>query len=173
MRGRKGVARRFRGEFRQKVDTKGRVSIPAQFRRVLERGDPGWSDGKLPDFVIFYGDIRKSYIQCFTIEAFEQVEAGIERLPRSSPKRKALEDLYNGHSTQVTVDDTGRIVLSKKLRERVGLGAEAYFIASGDTFQLWDNATYEKEKGGNPLAWLEEMPEDFDPLSYVDEAQGD
>lgn len=165
------MARRFRGEFHQKVDAKGRVSIPAQFRRVLERGDPSWDDGKLPDFVIFYGDTRKSFLQCFTIEAFEEVEAGIERLPRSSMKRKALEELYAGHSLQVTVDDTGRIVLNKKLRDRIGLGAEAYFIASGDTFQLWDAETYAAEKGGSALAWLEEMPEDFDPLSYLDEAQ--
>ena len=37
------AARRFRGESVHKVDAKGRVSIPAAFRRVLEDGDPDWT----------------------------------------------------------------------------------------------------------------------------------
>ncbi|HKK83893.1 MAG TPA: cell division/cell wall cluster transcriptional repressor MraZ, partial [Roseovarius sp.] len=37
------VVRRFRGESHHKVDTKGRVSIPASFRRVLESSDPNWT----------------------------------------------------------------------------------------------------------------------------------
>ena len=36
------MGRRFRGESHHKVDAKGRVSIPASFRRVLEAGDPNW-----------------------------------------------------------------------------------------------------------------------------------
>ena len=47
--------RRFRGEAENKVDSKGRVSIPAPFRRVLEEGDPDWSNGVNPNFVIVYG----------------------------------------------------------------------------------------------------------------------
>ena len=61
-RNRGAVVRRFRGEFHQKVDGKGRVSIPADFRRVLESGDPSWSDGKAPEFVIVYVDHRRSFL---------------------------------------------------------------------------------------------------------------
>ncbi|MEM9123456.1 MAG: MraZ N-terminal domain-containing protein, partial [Pseudomonadota bacterium] len=42
------MVRRFRGEFDQRVDGKGRMSIPASFRRVLEQGDPNWSSGGDP-----------------------------------------------------------------------------------------------------------------------------
>ena len=41
--------RRFRGEAENKVDNKGRVSIPAAFRRILEEGDPDWSSGLHPN----------------------------------------------------------------------------------------------------------------------------
>ena len=163
------MARRFRGEFHQKVDGKGRVSIPAQFRRVLEAGDPGWSDGKTPEFVIVYGDHRRKYLECYTIQAIDEVDDQIADMQRGSVERKMLETLFSGQSTQIGVDDTGRIVLTKKLREKIGIEDEAFFIAKGDTFQMWKPETYEAEELSKTEAWLEEFPEDFAPLTLLDQ----
>ena len=65
--------RRFRGEGLNKVDSKGRVSIPALFRRVIESCDPGWTDGLQPELVIVYGDYRQTVLQCYTIHAINAV----------------------------------------------------------------------------------------------------
>ncbi|WP_172293055.1 division/cell wall cluster transcriptional repressor MraZ [Pseudoruegeria sp. HB172150] len=166
------MARRFRGEFHQKVDGKGRVSIPAQFRRVLESGDPGWSDGKSPEFVIVYGDHRRKYLECYTIDAIEEVDDQIAGLPRGSAERRLLEKLFSGQSTQIGVDETGRIVLAKKLRDKIGIGDEAFFIATGDTFQIWQPDTYETDLSRTE-AMLDEYPEDFDPLTLLDQKRGE
>ncbi|MFD1343746.1 division/cell wall cluster transcriptional repressor MraZ [Litorisediminicola beolgyonensis] len=165
---------RFRGESRHKVDGKGRVSIPASFRRVLEAGDPAWVDGKTPDFVIVYGDSRRKFLECYTINAIEEVDEKIEALPRGSRERKMLERLFSGQSLDTSVDDTGRIVLPAKLREKIGLssGDEAFFIASGDTFQIWNPETYETEEAAATEEWLDELDEDVDPLIFLDQAQG-
>lgn len=162
------MARRFRGEFHQKVDGKGRVSIPAQFRRVLEAGDPGWSDGKTPEFVIVYGDHRRSYLECYTVEAIDEVDDQISALSRGSVERRMLERLFSGQSLSTNVDETGRLVLPAKLRNKIGLDAEAFFIATGDTFQIWKPETYEAEELAKTEAWLEDFPEDFDPLTLLD-----
>ena len=61
------MARRFRGESHHKVDAKGRVSIPASFRRVIEQGDPNFIEGLNPELVIVYGDHRRNYLECYTI----------------------------------------------------------------------------------------------------------
>ena len=162
------MARRFRGEFHQKVDGKGRVSIPAHFRRVLEAGDPSWSHDKAPEFVVVYGDHRRRYLECYTIEAIDEVDEKIAAKPRGSVERRMLERLFNGQSLPTSVDETGRIVLPAKLRNKIGLEGEAFFIATGDTFQIWNPATYEEEELAKTEAWLEDFPEDFDPLTLLD-----
>ncbi|MHA6347367.1 division/cell wall cluster transcriptional repressor MraZ [Roseivivax sp. CAU 1761] len=159
---------RFRGESRHKVDGKGRVSIPAGFRRVLEAGDPDWTQGLNPNFVIVYGDHRRKYLECYTIAEFEEVEERISRMKRGSQKRRLLERLFSTQSTQTSVDETGRIVLPAKLRDKIGISGEAYFASNVDTFQIWSPEAYEAEIAATE-EYLDDMPEDFDPLELLDE----
>ncbi|MGY9048329.1 MAG: division/cell wall cluster transcriptional repressor MraZ [Rhodobacterales bacterium] len=162
------MGRRFRGESQHKVDGKGRVSIPASFRRVLEASDPNWTEGLNPELVIVYGDHRRKFLECYTIEAMEEVEDQIDALPRGSMERKMLERLFTGQSHTTSVDETGRLVLPIKVRQKIGLEGEAFFIASGDTFQIWKPETYETEEVAKTEEWLDGLPDDFDPLSLLD-----
>ncbi|TCO69203.1 division/cell wall cluster transcriptional repressor MraZ [Rhodovulum euryhalinum] len=162
------MARRFRGSSRHKVDAKGRVSIPAQFRRVLESCDPEWTDGLRPQLVIFFGDHRRKFLECYTMKAIEEVDEKIESLPRGSKARRRLEHMFSGQTLPTEVDPDGRLVLPQKLRERIGLDDEAFFIGSGDTFKIWNPDIYEAEEQADTEAWLEEMPDDFDLLSLLD-----
>lgn len=164
------MAQRFRGESHHKVDSKGRVSIPASFRRVLEAGDPNWRDGDTPELVIVYGDHRRSYLECYTMQAIDEVDAKIAALPRGTMQRKMLERLFSGQSFPTTVDETGRLVLPAKLRKKIDLDKEAFFIAAGDTFQIWKPETYEQDELSKTESWLDNLPEDFDPLIYLDGA---
>ena len=162
------MARRFRGESTHKVDAKGRVSIPALFRRVLQAGDPDWKEGLNPNLVIVYGDHRRKYLECYTIEAIDEVDDQIARMKRGSRERKLLEQLFNGQSFPTNVDETGRLVLPVKLRDKIGLDKEAFFIATGDTFQIWNPETY-AEESARLEEWLDKQPEDFDVLSLLPE----
>ena len=166
------MARRFRGEGEQTVDSKGRVSVPALFRRVLEAGDPDWTDGLRPQLVIVYGDHRRKFLECYTIEAIDEVDGKIADLPRGSIERRMLERLFHGQSHPTEVDGDGRLVLPQKLREKIGLENEAFFIASGDTFQIWNPETYERDELAKTEAWLDDLPDDFDPLTLLDRAGG-
>ena len=161
------MARRFRGEFHQKVDAKGRVSIPAPFRRVIEACDPDWTEGLRPNLVIVYGDHRRKYLECFTIEAIDDIDARIDAMPRGSIERKMLERLFHGQSLPTQVDEDGRIVLPQKLRGKIDLGDEAFFIASGDRFLIWKPDTYVAEEASAADAWLEAQGADFDPMSLL------
>ncbi|TKZ21801.1 division/cell wall cluster transcriptional repressor MraZ [Shimia litoralis] len=167
------MARRFRGESHHKVDAKGRVSIPASFRRVLESGDPNWQSGSNPELVIVYGDHRRSYLECYTMQAIDEVDDQIASLPRGSMERKMLQRLFHGQSFPTNVDETGRLVLPAKLRQKIDLDGEAFFIAAGDTFQIWKPETYEQDELAKTEEWLDDLPDDFDPLIYLDQQKGE
>lgn len=159
------VARRFRGESDHKVDAKGRVSIPASFRRVIEACDPDWTEGLPPRIIIVYGGATRDYLEGFTIEAMDEVDAKISKFPRGAAKRKAMERLYSAQAIETVVDDTGRIVLPAKLREKIGLDGMARFVSSGDTFEIWQPDAYDEG-----IAALDDdgFDPDLDPSAYLD-----
>lgn len=152
------MARRFRGSEEVKVDAKGRVSIPARFRRVFEQCDPDWQPGDRPQLVIVYGSRKQNHLRLFTMEAIEEIDRDIAKLKRGSPQRTVLETMMNGQSEEAEIDGDGRLVLPQKLREKIGLDDRAFFMASGDYLKVWKPEIYAEEEDK-----LEALIPDFEP----------
>ena len=161
------MARRFRGESVHKVDQKGRVSIPATFRRTLEEGDPDWAEGLAPNLVLIYGMPSGPCIEGYTIEGAAALDAKVARLPTFSKQRRALERLLNTQSIYAQVDENGRIVLPQRLREQFGLEAEAYFAGMGERFQIWSPDAYRADMAGLD-DWRAGLGDDEDPFAVLD-----
>ncbi|MCA0871621.1 division/cell wall cluster transcriptional repressor MraZ [Seohaeicola saemankumensis] len=161
------MGRRFRGEYTFKVDTKGRVSIPASFRRVLEAGDPGYTEGLRPQFVIQYGDDSQKYLEVFTMAEIEKLEDKIERLPNSPLKRELIHSITS-RSHESEIDPDGRFVLPAKLRDHVGLGKEAVFAGTLNTFQIWDPEEYARRGDGKEQDAVLDLPEGINPMDAMD-----
>lgn len=161
------MARRFRGSDTFKVDAKGRVSIPAAFRRVIEASDPDWHEGLKPQIVIVYGDDRQDWLEVYTMTAIAEIDDQIEAMQRGSPERLWLESLMHGASIETEIDGDGRLVLPQKLREKVGLTDEAFFISAGDYFKIWKPETHRRKSERHTAKLAEQYPEDFDPRSLL------
>lgn len=134
----------FIGESHHKVDTKGRVSIPAPFRRVLSSGDPDFIEGGNPQVVIVYGDGKRNYLQCMTLASLNKIQRKIIKLPPASLKRRALQRLYSTQTIVTSVDETGRLVLPAKLRNKVEIDGEAIFAGTGEYFEIWSPTVYDQ-----------------------------
>jgi MraZ protein len=139
------VPRRFRGESVHKVDQKGRVSVPAPFRRVLEEGDPDWQPGANPNLVLIYGFPGRPRLEGYTMQGVTELDEAVSRMPRFSRKRAIMERFLNTKSVYAQVDENGRLVLSAKLRELIGLQEEAVFAGMGEHFQIWAPAAFEED----------------------------
>ncbi|MEM8787611.1 MAG: division/cell wall cluster transcriptional repressor MraZ [Pseudomonadota bacterium] len=165
------MARRFRGESVHKVDGKGRVSIPAPFRRVLEDGDPDWKPGEKPNLVLVYGRKGRNCLEGYSVRSMEKVDDMISALPRFAPQREALERMLNSQSVDGQVDENGRLVLKPQLRERFGLFDEALFAGMGEKFQIWEPGAYAEDQA-RIEEWVEAQDEENDPFALLDTSHG-
>lgn len=154
------MTQRFRGTSTHKVDGKGRVSIPAEFRRVLDTCDPDRDPGTNARVHVLYGDTRNPWLTCYSVAAMQEMDAKIEALPDGHPDREVLEDYFYNYVDTLTMDDSGRLVLSRALREQVGIVDEATFASKGRTFRILSPQV--PEIVANPLkSRLAELPEGF------------
>ncbi|MBL6855213.1 MAG: division/cell wall cluster transcriptional repressor MraZ [Rhodobacteraceae bacterium] len=161
------MSRRFRGESVHKVDGKGRVSIPAAFRRVLEENDPDYSSGLNPNLIIVYGNSKRTFLEGFSVASINEVDEKIAALPRGSKSRRILERMFSGQALHTSIDETGRLVLPQKIRDKVGIINDAIFIASGDTFQIWHPDKY-TQHNSEIDSWYDQQDSDFDPLFLLE-----
>lgn len=157
----------FIGEHTHKVDSKGRVSIPADFRKVIDAADQPREPGSLASFILVYGNDSRDYLEAFPKDVHAELMKTIDAKPRGDKRRQFLQLFYSGYATPITVDETGRIVMPKKCRDKIGLGEEAFFIANGDTFHIWDLAAYEAKYGPSGDSGFDPT---FDPTVYLDES---
>lgn len=165
--------KRFKGEEELKIDSKGRVSIPANFRRVLESQDPDWTDGKSVSMTIVYGSHLTHHVECYSVESMGEIQDLIDRMPSAGTRAKAMTRMFLTESLDFSIDDTGRIVLPAKLRSKigVGMGDAVMFAGFGKTFQIWNPAAYADVVAAQEAA-LEEADAAFDPAAVFDELRG-
>lgn len=148
------------------------MSIPASFRRVLEAGDPDWNpeskENATPNFVMVYGNAKLPYLECFTVEEMERIEAKIDAM-KAGERKKLMTQIYSAGSVNASVDDTGRIVIPAKLRERYAIEAETYAVASLNKFHIWAAERYTPTDAIDDAELSEAVPED--PMEWLDEIE--
>jgi MraZ protein len=146
------------------------MSIPADFRRVLETGDPEWTPGLFPRMYLLYGDHLKNELHGYTVNEFTALVDQINAMPRGSANKKKLSRLIIGQSIKLDVDKDGRTVMPIKQRQKLGLtDGELKFGGLGDHFEIWKAETFTAEIADDMTDWLDAQGDDFDPLSLLDE----
>lgn len=144
------------------------MSIPAKFRRVIEAGDPSWAPDQPMTAKILYGKHLGESLQVLTMDAFDAKIARIMAMPDSDPNKNKLRKLFMGFSEDMTIDKDGRVVLSLRLREKLGLvEGELSFMGLGEYFQVWKTENFTTEVDEPLDDWLDGMGDGFDPMSLV------
>jgi MraZ protein len=137
---------RFVSTFTNKIDAKGRLSIPASFRAVLERdrytGAPGPG-------LYCYPSLDAPALDAGGERLARKIDGLLGGLPDYSDERDELAVALYGEAQFIAIDADGRIVLPKELRARIGLSdgvAEVAFVGLGDKFQLWSPERFEERR---------------------------
>lgn len=131
---------RFFGTHRVKVDDKGRMQVPADFRRVLAAADDTRPEGETPVVYVMHGDTRNPWYLCHSEASMADAVARFDAVPATDPRKPALRALLYAKVERVRLDEAGRLSIPKPLRERIGVErGTAVFEAQGDTFRLYSS----------------------------------
>jgi MraZ protein len=130
---------RFVSTFTNKIDAKGRVSIPASFRSVLERD--GYAGG-----LYCYPSLDAPALDAGGERLAKKIDGLLAGLPDYSDERDELSVALYGDVQILTIDGDGRIVLPESLRTHAGLDAAVTFVGLGDKFQMWEPSRFEKRR---------------------------
>lgn len=126
----------FRGNFSHTIDTKGRLSLPAEFRRVLsEAGDQAV-------VLTNYVSDGARCLEGFGIKAWVNFEQKLRAKSRFSPKLQKLENFYLSRASECGVDGSGRILIPGYLREYAGIEKEVTLTSSIHGFRVWDRRVW-------------------------------
>lgn len=137
------MTRNFIGSATHKLDGKGRVSLPAGFRDVLRAQNPDKPAGTPDEFILIPATDGEEMHLALTPAGHEQLIATLTEVEYDSPEEEEATRLrYIGLARQISVEDGGRFVLAKDLREALGLTDAVHFVGDGGTFQLWEPGTF-------------------------------
>ena len=128
---------RFVSNVTLRLDSKGRVSIPASFRTALGR------DGF--DGLYCYPALDRPAIDAGGNALMSEIEALIERFTPFSEEREQFALALYGTSETLKVDGEGRVVLSERLKRHAGITDAVTFVGLGHKFQIWEPGRFRAE----------------------------
>ncbi|MBE6453795.1 MAG: division/cell wall cluster transcriptional repressor MraZ [Alphaproteobacteria bacterium] len=121
-----------------KVDAKGRVSLPADYRAIVKTKESE---------IVCYRSLTSPCIEGCLEDLLDRLASEMEdALDFFSETQDDLTNLVFGDAKRYSFDSTGRIMLSEKLLKHAQIKDSAVFVGKGRKFQIWSPKNWEKEE---------------------------
>lgn len=121
---------RFLSSSVNRIDAKGRVSVPAPFRAVVQKR--GYCE--------LYA-LRGLDTPAMDVGGLDLLDRYEQRIAQEDPFQRTADDMSffcHGDGTFLKLDQDGRIVMTDFIREHTGITQEAAFVGRGQFFQIWE-----------------------------------
>ena len=128
----------FLSTYENKLDKKGRVSVPSSFRSYLS--NLGYNG------IICYPSFNHQSIEAWPQERIEKISSAIDTLNPFEDKRDFFATSILSESISLQFDSEGRISLTSKLLKHAKIKNSMVFVGQGKTFQIWEPSLFEKFK---------------------------
>lgn len=143
---------RFIGNIEAKTDSKGRVFLPACFRRILQQGGC--------DKVMLRKDVYQDCLVIYPEESWnEQLNLLRSRLDKWNAKHQMIFRQFVADVEELSIDSNGRILLPKRYLGMASIRQEVRFIGMDDTIEIWA-----KEKLEQPFMSPDEFSRELEKI---------
>ena len=128
----------FISTYENKLDKKGRVSVPASFRAYIS--NLGYNS------VICFPSFNNQSIEAWPQDRIEKISNSIDNLNPFDEKRDYFATSVLAESINLQFDSEGRILITEKLLRHAKIKNNMLFVGQGKTFQIWEPTIFEKFK---------------------------
>ena len=128
----------FLSTYKNQLDKKGRVSVPASFRSYLS--NLGYNG------IVCYPSFNNQSIEAWPQDRIEKISNAIDSLNPFEEKRDFFATSILSESINLQFDSEGRISLTVKLLNHAKIKKGMVFVGQGKTFQIWEPTIFEKFK---------------------------
>lgn len=118
------------GQYLHTIDEKGRLAIPAKFRKELGEG----------------AVITRGFDDCLVVYPrgeWESVAAKVTQYPESKSRARAFARLFFGGATEVSFDGQGRALIPEYLRTHAEIQNEVMIVGLMNRFEIWSQSRFE------------------------------
>jgi MraZ protein len=116
----------FLGSYLHQIDDKGRLSLPAAFRR----------EGADAPLILL--QVHDDSLSLYPVAAWTEVEERLRELLRRQPEARNYVLGITANAAEVVPDKQGRIPLPPRLREKVGIDGSALVVGLLDRIEIWN-----------------------------------
>ena len=128
----------FLSTYENKLDKKGRVSVPSSFRSYLS--NLGYNG------IICYPSFNNQCLEAWPQDRIEKITNAIDSLNPFEEKKDFFATSILAESVNLQFDSEGRILLSSRLLKHAKIKTSMLFVGQGRTFQIWEPTLFEKFK---------------------------
>ncbi len=140
----------FIGNPKTKLDERGRLKMPAEFKAFIER-----KYGK--DFTSFYITSREGKdAEIYPMPEWQRHLARIFTMPKSLPARKKLLERYNLYGDRAEMDPQGRVLMPEELRNAGLVNVEVKVSGEGSFLRVTSLQVLRESVSASPLSPQEE-----------------
>ncbi len=147
----------MRGNSQARVDEKGRLKVPAQFREELDqlsKQHPGR---------FYITSLDGAHATIYPLDEWVKVEEALRRLPSSSEARRNYVTRTSYYGQEVELDSQGRVLLPQVLREAANLKGDVDVMGALNVLEVYNHERLVDEQiQGNPIT-----PEQWKQLEDV------
>ncbi|MEM1205344.1 MAG: division/cell wall cluster transcriptional repressor MraZ [Acidobacteriota bacterium] len=141
----------FRGSSPAKIDGKGRLKVPTEFRRQL---DETWG----PE--VFITSVSGESAHVYPLAVWEEVERKLASVPSSDRAKQRYLERVNYFGQQLKLDSQGRVVIPQILRERAQILGEVVVSGRLEYLEVWNRESFDQRLDHEPFT-----EEDFQSLA--------
>ncbi|CDH19264.1 division/cell wall cluster transcriptional repressor MraZ [Xenorhabdus bovienii] len=124
----------FRGATLVNLDSKGRLTVPARYREMLNEESKGQ--------MVCTIDLHQPCLLLYTLPEWEIIEEKLSRLSSMNLAERRVQRLLLGHASECQMDSAGRLLLANTLRQHAGLTKEVMLVGQFNKFELWDEQAW-------------------------------